>query len=339
MFNSAVLDLATGLIFCFLSVSLATGAIVEAIASLLAIRARTLRKGIGQLLNDNSFSGLAKEIYAHAAVNPRGDGTDASASASNRKNPAYIDRQLFGQAMLDILKISPEVADAANNPNAPLGKPTVAALKTAVDAALKAAATAQGKTAPDDQLQKLLYGIIERSHGDPDKIKQEMIAWFDNAMDQVSGWYKRWTQWVALLVALILAAGLNIDSIGVAKTLWLQPTLADKLIADKDLKADQAINKLNAAIPIGWPNGLGQKVAPTEAGSKQDKDTKKDKENVTTIAFTGPDWGIAFLGWLITALSTLFGAPFWFDLLQTVIRLKGSGPSPVEKVDGKGASA
>ncbi len=41
MFNSAVLDLATGLIFCFLTVSLATGTIVEAIASLLAIRART----------------------------------------------------------------------------------------------------------------------------------------------------------------------------------------------------------------------------------------------------------------------------------------------------------
>jgi hypothetical protein len=308
MFHSAVLDLAIGLIFCFLTVSLATGAIVEAIASLFAIRASTLRKGIGQLVNDSSFSGLAKEIYAHAVVNPRGDGTDASASAWNRKNPAYIDRQLFSQAMLDILKISPEVANAANNPNAPLGKPTVAALKTAVDGALKAAAAAQGKAAPDDQLQKLLYGIIERSLGDPDKIKQEMVAWFDNAMDRVSGWYKRWTQLIAFIVALILAAGLNIDSIGVARTLWLQPTLADKLTADKDLKADQAINELNAAIPIGWPN-------------------------------TGQNWGIAFLGWLITALSTLFGAPFWFDLLQTVIRLKGSGPSPVEKVDGKGAAA
>jgi len=40
-----------------------------------------------------------------------------------------------------------------------------------------------------------------------------------------------------------------------------------------------------------------------------------------------------------TALSTLFGAPFWFDLLQNFIRLKGTGPSPVEKVDGKGAAA
>jgi hypothetical protein len=45
------------------------------------------------------------------------------------------------------------------------------------------------------------------------------------------------------------------------------------------------------------------------------------------------------LGWVITALATLFGAPFWFDTLQQIIRLKGSGPSPVEKILNKGAAA
>jgi hypothetical protein len=36
-------------------------------------------------------------------------------------------------------------------------------------------------------------------------------------------------------------------------------------------------------------------------------------------------------GWLVTALATLFGAPFWFDVLQSVTRLKGAGPSPMER--------
>jgi len=80
MFNSVVLDLAAGLIFTFLAASLATGAIVEAIASLLMVRASTLWKGIGQLLNDPKYSALAKEIYSHAAVNPRSDGTADSIS-------------------------------------------------------------------------------------------------------------------------------------------------------------------------------------------------------------------------------------------------------------------
>ena len=71
--------------------------------------------------------------------------------------------------------------------------------------------------------------------GDPDKIKAELVAWFDNAMDRVSGWYKRWTQLIGFIVALIMAAGLNIDTIKVADTLWTQPKLAQDLIKNSPL--------------------------------------------------------------------------------------------------------
>lgn len=347
MFNSTVLDLATGLIFCFLTVSLATGTIVEAIASLVALRARTLRRGVGQLVNDTGYSMLAKEIYAHAAVNPRGDGTDDSISAWNRKNPAYIDRQLFGQAMLDILQISSAVANAANDPNAPLGKPTVADLKTAVSGVLAAH--------PDAQLQKFLHGIIERSLGDPDKIKAELVAWFDNAMDRVSGWYKRKTQVISILVGFVLAAGLNIDAIEVAKALWTQPKLAEELKPPTALPAGGAAapSPAGATAPATSPPGGGASALPAESkatasGASHDKNDQTAANLLHQLNTKLPvgyplksdeEFGIAFLGWLITAFSTLFGAPFWFDLLQTVIRLKGTGPSPVEKVDGKGAAA
>jgi len=53
--------------------------------------------------------------------------------------------------MLDILKISPEVFKAASDPNAPSGKPTVAALKTAVDGVLG--------PAPDLQLKNFFTGL------------------------------------------------------------------------------------------------------------------------------------------------------------------------------------
>jgi hypothetical protein len=57
MFGSAVLDLAIGLVFSFLTVSLATGTVVEAISSITKWRAKTLRKGIGELLNDPQLRG------------------------------------------------------------------------------------------------------------------------------------------------------------------------------------------------------------------------------------------------------------------------------------------
>ena len=177
--------------------------------------------------------------------------------------------------------------------------------------------------------------------GDPDKIKAELVAWFDNAMDRVSGWYKRWTQLIGFIVALIMAAGLNIDTIKVADTLWTQPKLAQDLIknsplgdatapspagittsgestASKEENPVVMLRRLDTTLPVGWPYGIWH-----------NQNGKLDLSG----------FGIALVGWLITALSTLFGAPFWFDLLQTVIRLKGAGPSPKEKVDGSGASA
>jgi len=35
------------------------------------------------------------------------------------------------------------------------------------------------------------------------------------------------------------------------------------------------------------------------------------------------------LGGLVTAAATLFGAPFWFDALEKLGRVKGTGPSPI----------
>ena len=38
-------------------------------------------------------------------------------------------------------------------------------------------------------------------------------------------------------------------------------------------------------------------------------------------------------GWLITAATALFGAPFWFDLLQRTVQMRGTGATPAERRD------
>ena len=43
----------------------------------------------------------------------------------------------------------------------------------------------------------------------------------------------------------------------------------------------------------------------------------------------------ALAGWLISATATIYGAPFWFDMLQKVTRLAGTGPPPPEKPGGR----
>jgi hypothetical protein len=39
-------------------------------------------------------------------------------------------------------------------------------------------------------------------------------------------------------------------------------------------------------------------------------------------------WLMRSAGWLLTASSVLFGAPFWFDLLQKIVQLRGSRRKP-----------
>jgi len=37
-------------------------------------------------------------------------------------------------------------------------------------------------------------------------------------------------------------------------------------------------------------------------------------------------------GWVVTASTTLFGAPFWFDLLQRAVQLRSTGNRPDDSV-------
>lgn len=43
---------------------------------------------------------------------------------------------------------------------------------------------------------------------------------------------------------------------------------------------------------------------------------------------------VTILGWILTALAISLGAPFWFDLLNKIIRLRSSGPKPKDDPPG-----
>ena len=157
-------------------------------------------------------------------------------------------------------------------------------------------------------------------------------------MDRLSGAYKRRSQFVSFGVALVVAVLVNVDAIQIGHVLWNQPTLAadlrlpDSAAASLDQTsstgdgtaghpasaltrvASDALEELNQHLPIGWQS---QKELPNG----------------------WVDWLAKGLGWIVTAAATLFGAPFWFDTLQAVVRLKGTGPSPMEKAEDRGAAA
>jgi len=171
------------------------------------------------------------------------------------------------------------------------------------------------ETIPDPQLRQVMRGLYARTR-DLQQFQDMLAGWFDSAMARMSGTYKRRQLLISLLLALLLAILFNIDSIHLFRTLWQQPSLAAHL-HDAPGALDPAVFDAMMALPIGWTH-----FPPAP----------------------GADFALQVAGWIITASTALFGAPFWFDLMQRVVRLRSTGTRPDElplslRVEGRIAAA
>ena len=170
------------------------------------------------------------------------------------------------------------------------------------------------ETIPDPQLRQVMRGLYGRAR-DLQQFQDMLAGWFDNAMARMSGAYKRRQLLISLLLALLLAILFNIDSIHLFRTLWQQPALAAHL-HDAPGALDPAVFDAMMALPIGWTR------FPPVANA---------------------DFALQVAGWIVTASTALFGAPFWFDLMQRVVRMRSTGARPEEtplalRVEGKVAA-
>ena len=164
---------------------------------------------------------------------------------------------------------------------------------------------------PDPQVRRALQGIYQRAGGEMKAFQEGVAGWFDSAMERVSGEYKRRSLLVSVLLTLLMAIMFNIDSIHLFRTLWLHPAAVAELGAAPPNTVDlHAIEQL-FALPIGW-----SAFPPVLDGA----------------------FAMQVAGWLITASTALFGAPFWFATLQRIMQLRGTGAKPVETpAEGRGA--
>jgi len=130
---------------------------------------------------------------------------------------------------------------------------------------------------------------------------------------------------------------------------------AQQLFADAKAQVNGDISNANSIIGLGWvipqgtnyncnveKNALGTSVDSLNCKSCLEKANKwlyLQKENqdrfnalgkgryVICLAFSS--WR-RIIGYLLTALAVSFGAPFWFDLLNKFIQLRGAGKKPEE---------
>lgn len=271
MFGSTVLEVAVGLTFCYATVALIVSTVQEALASALSMRARMLLASVMAMLGDPRFTGLARTVYAHALVNPH-DTAPGNPRAISSK-PSYIEPRNFAVALMDAVQTIPDDFDQ-------LGRD--------IDAL------------DNEAVKRALQGFYQRAKGDQARFELALTAWFDSAMERVSGSYKRRSMVISLLLSLLLAVLFNIDSIHLFRSLWQHPALAAHIGAVPAGADPRALDAL-MTLPIGW-----QRFPPVF-----------DQHFALSVG-----------GWLLTASTALFGAPFWFDLMKRTVQVRGTGPKP-----------
>lgn len=390
MFDNVALDVVIGLIFIFLIYSLLATTINEGIAANLNLRGRKLEQAIKRMLDDgfhteHTFWSVLLDVlkcvfkrlkgfvyyFRFTCPKPKQKGEMSFVElfyneplikylGENKisKRPSYISADFFSKAVLKILfdKGKLEGDTACIEGLASEEKFTY----------VKRGASTLHEIS---ETKTLLLTMLDNSNNDLELFKEKLENWFDETMHRASGWYKKQSQLITLLIGLSLAFIFNVNTIEIAHKLATDKNAAQKMTAlsvqyvdshkdstghlseyhdsianlyfkktDSIVRAD--IENANAVIGLGWHFPETKKwIECKPTWKKHTTCNPRCKKEIVIklkwkqkVAFIME--GLSFrklLGYFLTAIAISFGAPFWFDLLSKVVSIRGAGTKPVSK--------
>ena len=304
LLNSTVLDWAIGIVFVYLLLAIMCTTVNEWIAGVTSVRAKTLEKGIKQLLDQQPGSDPGKtfidEFYAHPLIS----GMLTPGKTVSDGHPSYLPSRTFATALMDLATKGIE------------GSISFDQLQNGA------------KNLPNGDVKKALLALLQNASGDLPRAQQNIEQWFDDTMERASGWYKRRTQWVTIAVAAVLTVATNADTVRFGHLLWVNPTLRATMV--EEAKNQTETGKENAArtesfeypknslTPIPKKN-VKDEMARLKAvlgWSKDDLSADKDQ------------WLSRLLGWILSVIAISLGAPFWFDTLKKLMNIRNAGKKP-----------
>lgn len=367
----AALDVAVGLIFVYLLVSLFVTALNEYISSFLNKRSEYLLSRVQSLLGGDGSEKKTGEwspemcsVWNHPLISALKSHQTAEDHCTKRgallKNaPSYIPGKTFAVALTETLKPS----DTAHL--------SFTQLKTAV-----------AGIENNDALKNALLPMLDEAEGKVEKFQTNVATWFDGAMDRTSGAYKRWIHRLTFWAGFAVAIAFNVNSLQLIDNLWRDPVARAGLVAqasqsakdaetaqdlqarlsppapsasdaspdaagadgaecacDKDQSAADIGQKL--ALPIGWTHEAicdlwtDPRAKPTPGQLQQrPQDWSKSCKALKRDGFgVTVKIFLSLLGLAITGLAVSLGSPFWFGTLQSVTNIRATGIKP-DRADG-----
>src|SRR5258705_1728235 len=329
MSSFPILDLVLGMFFIYFLLSIISNSVIEVIMTYSHARSKILRQWLMVVFNHDKS--LAMRIMNHPAV---------TALSKKDKTPDYISSRNFYTALVDLIN-KPEADKDKSQEAGSLGQLNFLEEKIKNTSVLH----------PDTQSMFLTFIAEARSKfavltkndknviTDTELFCQRVEDWYNSTQDRLTGAIKkRFAIPFTVITAIVITLCSNIDSIKIVKYLYLNPSSSAK-IATEALKAvqdssyQQAMNNpsdtalrnkayrnaseawdgINQQLPIGWN------------GEEIDQLLSFNCSSFCEIVMPH------LAGWLLTIFAIMLGAPFWFDLMNKVANIRGSGIKPADK--------
>lgn len=300
----AILTVVLGVIFVLLMLSLFATSVMELVAAILRLRGRNLKMALKNLLIDEKGGGSG--VFESFIINPLYKQLSFKYGRGVSNPPSYIDSDSFRRILFDVI----------------LGEDGLESqLKSKID------------QLPNEEMKRILKQLIREADGKIDVFKLSVEKWYDSVMDRASGYYKRMTQKILILIGIVLAVVLNADTLALYRSLETNPTALEKLVIAAEVVAqNESVNDL-VRTDLEYQEALDQLRDIKGQVDNVRSPLGLGWQNVNLATMTPASWAVKALGWIITAISISLGAPFWFDLLKKIVNLRSSGNKPEEYDD------
>jgi hypothetical protein len=298
LFNSTVLDVIIGVVFVYLLLAIMCTTINEWIAGVWSLRAKNLAKGIQQLLDQQPGTDGARTFLEQFYAHPLISSMLAPGKKPSEEHPSYLPARTFATVVMDLAtSFKPGAISFADLENG-------------------------AKALPAGDVRTTLLALIQNAGNNLDRAQKNIEQYFDNTMERVSGWYKRRTQIVIVVIATLLTVGTNADTLRIGRLLWTNSTLRAQIVE----RAKSRTGTPGATVEYPDKN---KPLSPVFKPSKQEL---ADLSSLLGWAGETPSdwrtWPARLLGWFLSIVAISLGAPFWFDTLNRLMNVRNAGRKP-----------
>lgn len=303
MLDNPYVDTIISLVLVYALLSILVSILLESWNRRVKERGVFLQKVIFRLLDDPLNKNYGYLIYQHPIINKM--------RRDEHSYPHYIPSEGFANALIDTLaeggvqlktaafldgkEVTGRLATLSPEERARVEYKPVHAEQEALAKRLDTGV----RSMKESELKRLLVNFLDRNYAwaqqgdggaqqrslDMEKLKDELGRWFDGYMERASGEYKNNQRKKLIFLGFLVAIGLNVDSLHLAKVFLLDKDLRDRMVGEAERVADnyqkmaqQANDSLDAA-------RLMEVVRDSGIVMQGHRATSKWQQRVSNLAF------------------------------------------------------